>query len=116
MILLICFIVLHRKPLAALCRMVQHPTAYSPPFEDTNFRAWKSWHQGSKKKTLDDFEFANQVAKDLLKNLKLPQAIQHYPSKSPEKQDFIFEGLGFHDPRDTADWRDHVPKQIILSK
>jgi hypothetical protein len=107
-------IVLHQKPLAALCRMVQHPAAYSPPFQDVDFPAWKLWNKGSKKKTLEDFEFANKVANSLIKNLKLSLTVQHYPSKNPEKPDFIFDGLGFHDPGDMVEWSFCVPK--LMSK
>jgi hypothetical protein len=91
--------------------MVQHPTAYSPPFEDV---VYAKSGKGSKKKQAGDINFANQMAKTLVSKLQLPKNVQHYPSNDPQKPDFIFDGVGFHDPGDTVEWAEHALELKVI--
>ena len=96
--------------------MVQHPTAYSPFFEDPDYLVWKSLQTKSnvkQHKDLADVELAIRVAKTLVSKLKLPQNIAHFPNKDPDKPDFIFEGSGFHDPGIIIEWKNHIPPLAI---
>jgi hypothetical protein len=45
--------------------------------------------------------------------MKLPQNVQHYPSKNPQLPDFIFDGAGFHDPGDIVEWINYIPSLQI---
>lgn len=58
-----------------------------------------------------DIASARKIAEALQNGLKLSQHVQHFPSKDPSGEDFIFIGSSFYDPLETVNWNRALPKK-----